>query len=215
MSLLLCQTERWDFWKRQRWCSLWNTVLESEKKQIPLFFFLIIPAIRQASITPPVQGCELRVEIQSCAIYEAEGIKRDPFGRIWKILKAMIFFQLGWSGSISCMIYIRQKEKTPPPLLSMVRPLDPTVWSSLSGHILPPCFFLSHWELSQWLGVKEIRTDQLYSSSVWKTHSTLPHSQMSSHSLNSLFSRYTVKWPLNRSSSKSTLYTCTLPYRGL
>lgn len=60
--------------------ALFETILK-ERNEIPQFFSqLIITAIRQVSITRPVHGYELGVEIQSCAIYEAEGIKRDPAG---------------------------------------------------------------------------------------------------------------------------------------
>lgn len=47
---------------------VFETVL-TERNEIPQFFSqLIITAIRQVSITRPVHGCELGVEIQSCAI---------------------------------------------------------------------------------------------------------------------------------------------------
>lgn len=47
---------------------VFETVL-TERNGIPQFFSqLIITAIRQVSITRPVHGCELGVEIQSCAI---------------------------------------------------------------------------------------------------------------------------------------------------
>lgn len=122
-------------------------------------------------------------------------LKRDPLGKCetyWKLE-----FLISWSGpAASCKIYNRPKEEILPP--SIGRQVDRTTWASLSCHTVP-VFSLST-SVRSVTSVKEITTDQFYSSLPQKhTQPCLIH-KFSFHSLNF------QKWPLNGSSSKSPVW---------